>query len=114
MTENGMLTGASRYHDSRASSADQQAQLAQTMSQMLTDAVLRGNNPPLLRSGVNATLASDALFELYGVEQEILYRACTFAQLGEPTLAADELRKFIEVAAQRFGTNAAESLLEED
>lgn len=114
MTENGMLTGASRYHDSRASSADQQAQLAQTMSQMLTDAVLRGTNPPLLRSGVNATLAADALFEMYGAEQYVLYRACHLAQAGQAVAAALALLKFIEVAAQRFGTNAAESLLEEE
>lgn len=115
MLENGMLAGAAQWHDDRAEMARAQAMLAQTLTAMLIDAVRRGHNPPLLRGGTHyATTAAEGLFELYGVEQDVLYRACHQAAVGNKDGAYAALIQFIDVAADRFGTNAAERLLAEE
>lgn len=115
--ENLMVGGEGRHFDSlptAAAAARHQAELAQTLTTMLTDAIRRGHNPPIVRNAERSTLASDALCEMYGPEQDILFRACHLALAGKFEASTAELLTFIHTAAKRFGENAAESLLEED
>jgi hypothetical protein len=118
VVDNLRVGGEGAHFDNRAAVGTATARLAETMSQMLSDAVRRGDNVRLMRSSGRYgtafdTLAADALTELYGTEQDILFRACHLAISGKHEASTVALLEFIDTASKRFGTNAADALMED-